>query len=877
MSSKMTKDFETKSKLRGLADGGIARTRGLLGGRGRQIDDIVDGATGSRANNPAPPAPSAPAPAQDPNKNPDGTNKSLIRKLLGFADGGGSQSDYPDGGRVQGPGGPTDDEVGPVMLSDEEYVLPADTVRAIGRDKLDELRLQTHEFADRGKESRLRKVVGLKDGGGAWTVDSDGNVDANRPRQQPGGASSARAPALLPAPTTGTPPRVEVYGGPADVVKPPGAASKLRSTLNSGGVGKLGVLGMAANAVAGGMEEDSTKQYAKRFGISEPVGDGSAGDIAKFAGIRALGAASDMGSALTFGLSDSLYRDKGGADYNQLSSAAGGAGGAYLANKYGGTAGKVLDAAASKLTKGAYKQHLAEKLLGGTAGTVAGGVAGYAAGEAVADGYAPQKTGQTPAPESTTPSAEPPKNETSSALRSDQGAAIEVRPNTYASRRLSEMGVPLDVQNSAPVIDSATGGDNARFMQEGGTDKYQNLGTFGGNGNIYGKADDPARPGRINNFVGVGTGASPSNAYSGSGWDSSIKASPLRSQESSSNAPTHEGNAIEINARYDKLAKDLAGMYGPKGKGNLARQLAALEVNRSAALDADARNMSALRGQDIVAATSRDVANTQANASMYGKDVELSNARASAAESARVKQAEADAKALEKYNSAIENRGKATADAIKGVAETRSAGDKAVEVKNTKVLNSMPGADREGISKMTADEQNAVVNAGLTMNEGIDASRLEGRQLDAALARGAAGGLLGSMVSFGNGKVGAAQKVDKLLGHVPKVGKALSRLRLAENTTKLGPYLGAAIGVGTTPNLQSSGQFDSLKVDPETGTLLEPANSFEQIFETGPKSVLAPGIFGTLYKTENGSYVRDPNLETIAAADQYRSSLRQGR
>lgn len=874
MSSKMTKDFETKSKLRGLADGGIARTRGLLGGRGRQIDDIVDDATGSRANNPAPPAPSAPA--QDPNKNPDGTNKSLIRKLLGFADGGGNQSDHPDGGRVQGPGGPTDDEVGPVMLSDEEYVLPADTVRAIGRDKLDELRLQTHEFKDQGKESRLRKAVGLKDGG-VWTVDSDGGVDTNRPRQQPGGALSARAPALLPAPTTATPPRTEVYGGPADVVKPPGAASKLRSALNSGGVGKLGVLGMAANAVAGGMEGDSTKRYAERFGISEPVGDGSAGDIAKFAGIRALGAASDMGSALTGGLSDSLYRDKGGVDFNQLGSTAGGAGGAYLANKYGGTVGKVLDTATSKLTKGAYKQHLAEKLLGGTAGSVAGGVAGYAAGEAVADEYAPQKTSQTPVPESTTPSAEPPKNEAASALRSDQGAAIEVRPNTYASRRLSEMGVPLDVQNSAPVIDSATGGDNARFMQEGGTDKYQNLGTFGGNGNIYGKADDPARPGRINNFAGVGTGASPSNAYSGSGWDSSIKASPLRSQESSSNAPTHEGSAIEINARYDKLAKDLAGMYGPKGKGNLARQLAALESNRFAALDADARNMSTLRGQDIVAATGRDVANTQANASMYGKDAELANARASAAESARAKQAEADAKALEKYNSAIENRGKATADAIKGVAETRSAGDKAVEVKNTKVLNSMPGADRGGVSEMTADEQNAALNAGLTMNEGIDKSRLEGRQWDAALARGAAGGLLGSMVSFGNGKVGAAQKVDKLLERVPKVGKALSRLRLAENTTKMGPYLGAAIGVGTTPNLQSSGQFDSLKADPETGTLLEPANSFEQIFETGPKSVLAPGIFGTLYKTDNGSYVRDPNLETIAAAEQYRSSLRQGR
>lgn len=31
------------------------------------------------------------------------------------------------GGDVKGPGGPTEDKVGPVMLSDGEYVLPADT------------------------------------------------------------------------------------------------------------------------------------------------------------------------------------------------------------------------------------------------------------------------------------------------------------------------------------------------------------------------------------------------------------------------------------------------------------------------------------------------------------------------------------------------------------------------------------------------------------------------------------------------------------------------------------------------------------------------------------------------------------------------------
>ena len=85
------------------------------------------------------------------------------------------------GGNVQGEGGPTDDKVGPVMLSDEEYVLPADTADAIGRDKLDALRAATHDFKDKGKGSALRAKFEdgedhLADGGSPWTVDRNGTV-----------------------------------------------------------------------------------------------------------------------------------------------------------------------------------------------------------------------------------------------------------------------------------------------------------------------------------------------------------------------------------------------------------------------------------------------------------------------------------------------------------------------------------------------------------------------------------------------------------------------------------------------------------------------------------------------------------------------------
>lgn len=66
------------------------------------------------------------------------------------------------GGAVRGPGGPRDDKI-PAMLSNGEYVLPADTVRAVGKQRLDALRASTHTFgggmkryADGGSPVRQR-------------------------------------------------------------------------------------------------------------------------------------------------------------------------------------------------------------------------------------------------------------------------------------------------------------------------------------------------------------------------------------------------------------------------------------------------------------------------------------------------------------------------------------------------------------------------------------------------------------------------------------------------------------------------------------------------------------------------------------------------
>ena len=124
---------------------GAARNAGeAMAGRPRQIDNAVD----AMSNGQAPQQPQYPQP-QEEEEQPSRPAPAGFR--------------FADGGRVNGKGGRTDDKVGPVMLSDEEYVLPADTADAIGRDVLDQLRLHTHDFKDDRKESALRKQHGAAD------------------------------------------------------------------------------------------------------------------------------------------------------------------------------------------------------------------------------------------------------------------------------------------------------------------------------------------------------------------------------------------------------------------------------------------------------------------------------------------------------------------------------------------------------------------------------------------------------------------------------------------------------------------------------------------------------------------------------------------
>jgi hypothetical protein len=97
--------------------------------------------------------------------------------------------DFRDGGHVRGPGTPTSDSID-ARLSDEEYVLPADTVKAVGVSALDALRKATHRPTKRSGQ-------GYADGGQVKVE----NVP--RPNSFGDAAAAAQSPGVVLVPSGG--------------------------------------------------------------------------------------------------------------------------------------------------------------------------------------------------------------------------------------------------------------------------------------------------------------------------------------------------------------------------------------------------------------------------------------------------------------------------------------------------------------------------------------------------------------------------------------------------------------------------------------------------------------------------------------------------
>lgn len=174
---------------------------------------------------------------------------------------------------------------------------------------------------------------------------------------------------------------------------------KVRNGINRVGPISAGLI--AAPAVAEAFDPNSTARYAERFGVNEPTGDGSAGDVAKYAALRGLGFASDVGSTMTAGIADKFYRDKQEVDTETMGATAGGVAGGYGGNKLGKYAGKGVDALLTGASRGRYKKDWGEKFLGG-AGMVGGAIGGANIGRgfAAGDEEVPQQDSEGIFPES---------------------------------------------------------------------------------------------------------------------------------------------------------------------------------------------------------------------------------------------------------------------------------------------------------------------------------------------------------------------------------------------------------------------------------------------------------------------------------------------
>ena len=581
--SNITKAFDKKASLRAIrmADGGlVGEAKKNIGNRAATIDGAVDTAVrGAPAPAPAP-APAAPPPApqsEDAKRAAVGMppKKGFLRTMLGMA----------EGGHVVGPGGPREDKV-PAMLSNGEYVLPAKTVQKLGGpEEIDELVRATNdgrepEGAEERDEGRhtLRKLAG---GGFVGPLELETGRDEILRR-----AAQNRAA----FPTAGTPPTP-----PTPPATPPVTPT---ATAGSPGLASRAASGMA----------------------------GLAGSALRFAGQRVLPAA-----VATQGFGDYTPKDQS-VPYDAMSQLRMGVGASqqFLSGDYPGaadTAGKLGKSLSNSfMSTAADVGSGVAKVADGVAG-VFGASPGYKKEYDAAIASSPAFSGVQPAAELNSKAGagrgfvNPPSlgvGDGPEGLRNvAQTTAVptDAPPsprNVAQSRFLSEQGVDAATQASAPVrLDIAGTGPNGVVTKNTGLrnvtepGKFVNLGSFLGPDNIYGTSTKPG--GRVDSFVGAGDPnrqESPQTIAAVEKLQNDLavdRAKTAAREQAEALASATQGNAGSINARFDEMARGVKGSYSAKGKGNESKRLLDIETQRANALEADARNMTTLRGHMLQA------------------------------------------------------------------------------------------------------------------------------------------------------------------------------------------------------------------------------------------------------------------------------------
>ncbi|WP_336034697.1 hypothetical protein [Acinetobacter bereziniae] len=198
----------------------------------------------------------------------------------------------------------------PVNLSNGEFQISPEQVHSVGVQALDAMKQQTHSPIDQPqlgfKPGQNKPELFFANGG---LVQSPyPSADDIRKAQQMRDVT----PVNRQLPTTVTPASTSTpVVNPAPPTSSGGFGANARNFVNNSKLAKgVGYLGAASSLFANAATP--SEQYRERFGIGDqsPEELGTVKGFAKDFGVRALGYASDLGNAMTFGQAGRFYADK---------------------------------------------------------------------------------------------------------------------------------------------------------------------------------------------------------------------------------------------------------------------------------------------------------------------------------------------------------------------------------------------------------------------------------------------------------------------------------------------------------------------------------------------------------------------------------------
>lgn len=492
----------------GLADGGYVNPASV----GVVKDALVKRSDRMAAAEQAAVNGQAPQPAQQPAPKPQEPVRTLslgeavqkLRQKLGFK----------HGGKVRGPGGPTDDKI-PANLSDGEYVLPADTTAAVGVANLDKLVEETHVPA------KVQKRLGYADGGEVWKY-KNGSIDLNQRGvagaihdvtddfgnrvRPPGAVSNVNVPAA------GQSPQAAAYKAQQEAlgaaIRPAGAPAPAPAQANPFGLSQP-----AAEAPAAAQAAAKTG----RLGAAVAAVTGAAGtawNAAKAVPGLAIRAAPAVGAAAA--ANDIANRGL------TPSNAALAAGSALSAVPGGAIAGVPLALGSAVLPNEPIKAY---RPLEPEAPSTDFGPP-ETSGPGFTRAQTPQTLSATPEPiipPMRQPAAQTPAAESVSAKTESvpvPQATQDAAKNLGRDSALARMGISVDDLARPAVPDGLRGAIVRGARPDQGA--AVNLGDYGGDGQrIFGSASKPG--GKIDTFTGAGGGAEQATGYRPAGVDFGIK------------------------------------------------------------------------------------------------------------------------------------------------------------------------------------------------------------------------------------------------------------------------------------------------------------------------------------------------------------------